>query len=346
MSRGWKIVVGIFIVLFAARVAAPPILLNQLNKKLANFSPIYKIHIGDLDLSLMRMAYRLERATISFRSNDHVFLKANAIDVGIAWSELLHGRILASVEANNVVADLTHELLEKTKSTKESSKQDAKAAVETLFPVKVSRVTLNDGAIQFGDFLGAPEDPRWRISTIQGSLANLMPGPKAPYTFFTLQGRIMESSTLKSAGRAKRDKDPVEWEVDAEIHDFDLKQSNELMRKYVPLTFTKGTLDLFAEAKSTDGHITGYVKPFFKEMFVIGNAKDFKNLKHFAVEIVAAIGNFILRREATQTVATEIDFYEENGKFKVDTGKALKKAIQHGFDRPLSKAVEEKVNLD
>jgi hypothetical protein len=349
MGRVGKIVIAVLLILLLIRVAAPPIILSKLNRKLEEISSTYRLHVQDLDLSLLRMAYRFEGATARVKASNHLLFKADAVDVSVSWSELFRGRILTDISLKNVFVNLTKEVIERTKTMAPADKQVATQSVHRLFPLRISRIKLENGTVQFGDFVDGSQDPRWRISAIQGAIANLTNltnRAKAPLTYVTLQGRLLASSVFKSAGRVNRNVQPIAWELDAEVRDFDLKQTNELARRYVPLTFTAGHLDLFTEVKSTGGKIRGYIKPFFKNVHVLGNSRDFKNLKHFAVEIVTAIGNALLRRSDTQTVATEIAFFEDHGQLKIDKGKAVAKAVQHGFREPIPKGIEEKINID
>jgi hypothetical protein len=127
------------------------------------------------------------------------------------------------------------------------------------------------------------------------------------------------------------------------VRGFDLKQANPLVYQFVPLTFTSGTLDLFAEVKSQNGRLKGYVKPFIKKMHVVGNKKDFQGVKHFLVEVATAVGNAILRRSKDDSVAAKIEFYSDGGKIKVKTEKAMATAVAHGFGQPLTESLEDLV---
>lgn len=333
------------VLLIAVRILAPPLILKQINKGLAEASPVYAMHIDRLHLSLLRMAYRFEGLQAKLKSDDTIFAEVEWIDVSIAWSELFRGRVLTDVVAQNGRFILGPKVIADSKSPEAKPKEDAKNVADSLFPVRVSAITLRQSAVQFGEFLHQPDSPLWRIANINAMVTNLTPTLKVPFTFFTLRGTMLDSSVLKLAGKAKRLDDPLAWEVDAELNDFDLVRANPLLVLAIPLSFSAGHLDMYSEVRSEQGKIEGYVKPFFKKAHVIGDKSDFKGIKHFAIEVVAAIGNAVLRRSKDETLATKVPFYYEGGNLKVRTDVAIDKAIDHGFGKPISKGLEDNVNL-
>lgn len=89
--------------------------------------------------------------------------------------------------------------------------------------------------------------------------------------------------------------------VDGEMRGFDLTTGNHFLKSKVPLTFTKGKLDLYAEAQSTNGTIEGYIKPFLKNIDVVKTKEDFKGPKNWFYEIVTAVGKLGLRASDTKS---------------------------------------------
>jgi hypothetical protein len=78
----------VLVLIILIRIALPPLALKVINEGLESQSPIYQAHISDLDLSFLRMAYRFEGVDIMQKSTKRVFLKAQAIDVSVAWRDL------------------------------------------------------------------------------------------------------------------------------------------------------------------------------------------------------------------------------------------------------------------
>jgi hypothetical protein len=337
---------AVLAILIAAHLLAPVFILRKLNAHLAEFSPVYSAHIQSLQLNFLRMAYKFRGLEARLKSDHRRFLKIDEVDVSIAWRELLHGRILTDVVVNGADAVLTHKLFANSQAPEATPKEDAGHLADELFPLRISRVELRHSAFQFADLIKQPESERWKVSGIEGRVINLNPSREVPLTFFTLQGSMRESPLFKLAGKAKREAKPVAWKADLEMRGFDLKAANPIFLKILPLSFTAGKMDLFAEALSKGGEIDGYAKPFFKNIHMIGNKSDFKGLKHFGVEILTVIADFILRKPDDKTVAMRVPFKMAGGKLKVDQAEALSTAIDHGFGDPLRKSVEDRYDLN
>lgn len=102
---------------------------------------------------------------------------------------------------------------------------------------------------------------------------------------------------------------------------------------------------MYAEARSIDGKIDGYVKPFFKKIDVVANQENFAGVKHFAVEVVAALANLILRKSDDKSTAARIPFNTGPDGFKVDTSRIFPTAVHHGFQGGLEPGIEDQINL-
>ncbi len=338
--------VGAFVVLaLFIHVVLPPFLLKEVNSHMKTFSPVYAIHVGSLDISILRMAYRFNDMEAKFKKDGSTFFHIDSVDVSIAWRELFHGRVLTDVVANGGWFFLTKNLIEGSKTPEAKPKEDAKHVAKKLFPVRVARIELHESTFEFADLIGQPEVKRWRVSGLEGKILNINPTPNNPFTFFNLKGNMLDSAVLKLAGKAKSLEEPLAWKVDAEIHDFDLVAANPLLLKLVPLTFTAGRLDAFSEIRSQHGNLQGYVKPFFKKVHVLSAKEHYHGFKHFAIEIATALANVVLRDSQDKVVAAKIPFHREGDSLKIDKKDALATAVKNGFKEPLSPTIEDNLSL-
>jgi hypothetical protein len=323
----------------------PLYVLGRLNNYLETFSPVYGGHIQKMEMSVLRMAYRFEQGRLIFKKDGHTFLNLRSADVSISWTELFHGRILTDVVFEQAEVFLTKELIEGSKGPEAKPKDSAKEVADTLFPIDIARLELNNSSIEFSKLIGESDSTLWRISDVRGKALNVNPTPQNPLTFFTLNGTILKSSIFKLAGKMRRSDQPMAAEADVEVHNFDLVAANPILLKYVPLTFAKGKLDLYSEVLSEKGEVHGYVKPFFKNVQVIASKQEYKNTKHFFMEILVAIGNSILRKRDDKTVAAKIPFHSEKDHLEFDESYSLSTALEHGFDESLVEGIEDNVNL-
>lgn len=330
--------------LIIARILAPSIILAKLNSYLASFSPAYAIQIKDLDLSIIRGAYQFENLTATLKKTGQPFLTVEKVDVSVAWREIFRGRILTDVIAETANFVLSKDLIEGSKSAQPVN--DANDVADTLFPVRVARIELRDSSFQFAQLMGDSENRRWRVTSVDGSIVNFTPTATSPTTMFNLKGTMLESSVFKATGKAFRLNKPEAWDVDGEVREFDLVAANPMLKRLVPFTFTSGHLDLFVEAKSENGEMHGYLKPFFKKVDIVEQKEKFVGMKHFFVEIFAALGNLILRKSDDKSTAFVVPFRTASGKLKVDTGNILPTAIEHGFNGGLGHYGEDRIGIN
>ena len=223
-------------------------------------------------------------------------------------------------------------------------KKEATDVKETLFPVSVDTFDLQRAQIVFEEYPSLDESSRLKIENINGQINNLTPTKNLQVSSFNLSASLQGSSDMSFIGELNMFKKPILWDVDVEMKNFDLSKLNPVLVRKMPLTFTKGRLDLYVEAKTDGKIIKGYVKPFIKDMDVIANKEHFKGIKHFGIEILTAIGNLILRDSESKSVATYFDFtYDKT--FNMDTGQGISNAIEHGFSKKLPPGIENKYHL-
>lgn len=331
---------ALIVVLIAFRMILPSILLYQANKYLSEFSPTYYLQMEDLDISIIRGAYRFEKMTGKLKGDEKTFLSIKSVDVSIVWREFFRGRIVT-----DIVTDNLDFLFLKDMSKLSNPKKEAKDVKDTLFPVSVESVDLRRAQIVFEEYPSLDETSRLKIENINGQITNVTPTEKRQVSAFNLSGSLQGSAATHFIGELNMFRKPLLWDVDIEMNNFDLSKLNPVLIRKLPLSFTKGKLDLYAEAQN-DGNkvIKGYIKPFITDIDVIANKENFKGIKHFGIEILTALGNLILRDSNNKTVATYVDFTYD-GTFNVNTSQGISKAIENGFSEKLPAGLENKYHL-
>lgn len=317
--------IGLFLL---GRAVLPQYLLKKTNEYLANFNPNYSLQLEDFDLGILRGAYQFQGITGKLKDKSKKeFLNIKEVDVSIAWKEIFKGRIVSEI----VIKDGDFVFIKNIKKLT-TSKEKQKDAKETLFPMKVHKLEVRNTDVTLDEYKDIDGKGKMRIADINADAFNLTPDQENPKSRFFITAKVLETSSMKIDGDLNLLKKPVEWNLDAQAKGIDLPKFNPILKDKLPLTFTEGTMDLYAEAKSTGGKVKGYVKPFMNNLDIVKNeGEDFTGIKHFGIEILAAVGNLILRDETKgRSVATQVDFTYD-GKFNVNTGKAVSKALKHGF---------------
>ncbi|MGE3760217.1 MAG: DUF748 domain-containing protein, partial [Pseudobdellovibrionaceae bacterium] len=347
-----KILVGVGLLVVAALIAVrmilPQVVLKNINAYLDTHSKVYWAHMDDLDFAIWRMAYNFKGIQAKLRANEKPFVSIKEVDVSLAWRELFRGRILADVVVQEARLFTAPDLFTAMKQMGEEGAErnvNEPSLKDKLIPFRVDRVIVRGSSFEFAPNSESPEAERFHFSNIDARVSNITPRENEKI-LGTFKGDLQKSSKLKGVVELRKSKETMDWDFDAEARQFDLREANPLLSKMLPLTFTSGELDLFAEAKSEGGRINGYVKPFFKKVDVVASQENFKGPKHFLIELGAAAGNLVLRRAKQKTVATKIDFSKDPGsEFKIDSNGTLANAIEHGFDQEFAEGIEDEVKL-
>lgn len=344
--RKKKFIVPLSILLFlvAVRIALQPVLLGYINNKLRTFSPEMEGRVSDLNIAIIRGAFGLEGLTMKLKEADHDFLRVEDADLSLAWREVIKGNLMADVMIAGVDFTFDDRLPEALKKTfpEEEGKKDAPREQP---PIRISRVDWKDVDIVYPSDKAYTNRGPFRLSDVEGRITNLFADSETPRSFFHAKGKGSGTSTFKAVGSANLKADPVEWDIDAQMRNFSLVSMNQFLLNKVPMTFRKGTFDMYAEVKSEEGKIRGYVKPFMVDVAFIKEDENFKGVKHWLVEVAGAVGNWVMEAKRSKTVATKVPFTYDGKNFAIDTSKAVGDVIQHGFDQEISPGIDSSMTM-
>lgn len=324
----------------------PSLVLHGLNSYLADFSPVYYATVGDLDLAFYRSAYRFEDFELSLKSNGRRIFYAEAIDVSLAWRELLNGRVLMDVDVFGPDVRLSNDTLKVMASNKDRNKSEADALRKKMLPVSVETLTIRYGMFSYSVKDDAPVNELLHLAEVHGTAVNVTPENEDTPMSFQLSGRPPGSSKLEVKGEALPLREPVAWDVDAKLTDLPMRKVNSVTQALVPITFNGGILDAYAEVKSEEGRITGYVKPFLEQLDVIGDQVDFSRPTHAVIEGAGALGGILLKNTGSDSVAMKLEFQgKAGGDIEFKTMEALKSSIENAFEG-LEPGVENSIRLE
>ncbi len=342
--RKKKIIIplGILLVLVALRIVMQPFLLGFINKKLADFSPEIEGHVDGLNIAIFRGAFGIEDLTMKLKKADKKFLTVKEADVSLAWREIFKGNLMADAMVDGVNFTFDERL---PAALKKSVPPEDKSEPKKQPPIRISRLDWKNVNVTFPTDKAYTNEGPFRLSGIEGRVTNLFADTDTPRSFFHVLGRGSGTSNFKAIGSANLLADPLEWDVDAQMQGFTLSSMNRFLLRKVPLTFTKGNFDLYAEVKSEEGKIKGYVKPFVEDLDFMKTNENFKGAKHWLIEVAGAVGNWILEAKRDRTIATKVPFTYDGKKFAVDTSKAVSNVIEHGFDQELSPGVDGNMTM-
>jgi hypothetical protein len=345
-QKKFIIPVGIILVLIAFRLVLPPVMLTVMNNQLKDLSPTIEAHVEDLDLSILRGDIMLSSVSASIKRSGKHFFMLDSVDASMNVRDLLRGDLVADVVVDQADFTYSDELMEAVERHVELTPVDPRPRKEIIedIPVRVGRLDLNNSTMRLEGYPALTEEQGVLLRDISGRITNLLPTEELPKTLMQMQGKLLGSGEVKTIGEAKLLEEPLRWSVDSEILKLDLTELNQFLLDRVPLTFTQGRLDFYSEAKSEDGTVTGYLKPFVKDLEVTGGEKDFQGPLHYIIEVITALGNLALRTDGV--TATRVPFVFEDGELQAETGEAIGVAFQHAFQQEITRGIENSINLN
>lgn len=336
-QRRWIIAFSVIAFLVVFRMVLPTVVKISLNNYLkGDFSPSLSAHIDDIDLAILRGVYSAEDVTVSVKKMNKKFAEVKSVTASLAWRELFKGNVQVDVLIKEADINYFNAVIPAVQEHLASSPKQKDPLV------RIARVDVQKSLVRTDMFPELTREQGEVFKNLELRATNVTSSSEAPLTPFSIQGILLGSGQVKVEGDANLYSDVLKWTVDSEIREFNLTALNQFLKKRVPLTFTKGKLDLYAEATSEGGPIKGYIKPFVKGLDVIRTKEKFVNTRHWLIELVTALGNVVMKSD--QTMATKVSFTFDK-EFKPDNNKAISKAFKHGFLQELNRGIENSFDL-
>ncbi|MCC2678583.1 MAG: hypothetical protein K0R29_1159 [Pseudobdellovibrio sp.] len=341
----WLIIV--VLILIVVRAALPSIALNQLNSFLGKKMENYEGHIDDLDLSLYRGAYQLQGFVIKKRnSKEEPLLSIKELDLSLAWRSLTHKHLTMDVVITEGKVRLIDSDDEKKKQFgNDESKQNWYDVFKKIIPIKIESLKMHNSEIEFNNFDLKAKVPV-TLSKMELEAKDLRSRKSEELSPFHFTATLQKHAPIKASGNLDILKPFPEGDVDFEMEKFDIASINSLLRAYVPVDITKGQVSVYSEIVSEKAAIKGYLKLFLKETDVIAPKQKYKGIKHFFIEVGAAIANFFLKNPKTKDVAMKMPFEYKNGDLNASFSEAFWSAVKnsekgephlkHGIDKSLT----------
>lgn len=163
------------------------------------------------------------------------------------------------------------------KAIKGATKRAAKAVSTPSDASKVSVViqSLEVTKSNFG-FVNATVAPRYRlfVDVTAASLHDFSNGKRRKDVPMTLDGRFMNSGTLRVRGSIRPDRDGPDFAVSLQLKDVEITTLNKALLAHGDLDVVAGQLSVFSELDVRDRVVNGYVKPLVTGLDVYDPSQD------------------------------------------------------------------------
>ena len=156
--RTAKILLILLVLIVAVRLALPYVVLHFANKSLAGMDGYYG-HIKDIDLAVIRGAYKIDSIYInkedSVSGKQTPFFASKVVDLSIEWKALFKGSIVGEMVFQGPYLLFTKDKVEPKEVVKDSA--DFRKVLDKFMPLNINRCELRNGKIQYRDFGSTPK---------------------------------------------------------------------------------------------------------------------------------------------------------------------------------------------
>lgn len=339
----WILAIGLVLVVF--RLLLPSLCLHFINKTLAEKLGNYTGHVEDFDLALYRGAYQLQKLEIKKKVGKlPPLLRVGEIDLSLNWPALLRKELAGDITIEEAIVQIADSKSEEKKQFgTDEKKSHWQSVFDLLIPISIESFKVHRSAIYFtNEDLKVPVPIR--LEKIEFDAQDIRTKAKNMASPFQLTAELQGTAPLWVKGTSDILSTPLRADLDFKLVQFQVQSANKLAQHYIPLDFTAGRLDVFGEAATAKGRATGYIKFFFKDGDIIAPKQKFSSIKHFFIEIVTAVGNWILKNNETKKVAARIPFKYDGKKFDVDASDAFWSAVKNSHDQ-LKPNIENSISL-
>lgn len=348
MKKRYKIVIVVLAVLIVLRLLLPTIVLNFLNKSLANMKGYYG-QIEDIDIALYRGAYKIKKLYLNkvdtITQEQTEFVKIKQTDLSIEWNALFNGKIVGEIYLEEPSVIFTKEKVETKQVIQDSS--EFKKVFEQAMPLSVNKLEVLNGRIGYRDFTSKPnvDVKLTELYLLAQNLTNsteetdILPSP------VKMSATIYEGQLTMDMGLNLLADDPT-FDMTAELKNTDLVLLNEFMQAYGKFDVNKGEFGLYTEFAAKDGGFKGYVKPFIKDLDVRG--KEDQNdgfLQKTWESIVGGVG-VVFKNQKKDQLATKVPIEGNFNNPDVNILEAVWQVLKNAFIKALMPAVDQQININ
>ena len=333
--------------LILIRIALPYVLLHFANNRLAHMKG-YNGHIADLDLALLRGAYRIDQFhlekvdTTTFEETP--FIAAHIIDLSVEWGALLDGGLVGELVIEQPKLRFTKDKAEPGDIQKDTT--GLGDLLKDFMPLRINRLELHDGRIEYADEGSKPplELALTDVEALAKNLSSVADGAQL------LPAKINATALLYGGATTfNMALDPLSqqslFDMDLTVENMDLPKVNDFFQAYADFDVNKGTLSMYTEMATRDGAFKGYVKPVIKGLDVLGKEDRKDNILRKLWEGIVGTAGDILTNPKKDQVATKVTLEGRLDGPEVRTWPAVIQLLRNAFIRALEPAIDREISI-
>ena len=316
-KRKRYIILGIIILaLIILRLMLPMLVKKYVNKSLSTI-PGYYGHVEDIDISLWRGAYVIDKLYLNKTdgASQVPFINLAKTDISVQWKSLFKGNIVSEITLTK--PEIIY-VFEDHEADAEAELDDWTKVLTDLVPISINRLEITNGKMAFVQIVPDPTIDL-HIHSLNATATNLQnvidKDVKLP-SKFKLTGKSIGNGNLDVEGKLNLLKAIPDMDISLSLEDAEITAFNDLLNEYAKLDFEKGSLSVYSEVAIADGYLKSYVKPLLKDSKLIGPEDGFFEK---IWEGFVGFFKFVLKNQETDNVATKIPIEGDLNDSSVDT---------------------------
>ncbi|GLU52107.1 DUF748 domain-containing protein [Dyadobacter frigoris] len=338
---------GFIILIIVVRLILPYVVLHLVNKNLATMKGYYG-HVQDIDLSIIRGAYKIDSIYLNKKDtltlNQTPFFAASIIDLSVEWKALFRGSIVGEVVLNKPMLRFTKDKVEPKDVARDSSA--LKKLLDDFMPLQINRCEVNQGRILYIDQgVNPPVDLQMtNVHILAENLRNSYDSTIVLPATVNADATIYEGKLTFHAKANPLANDPT-FDMSAELKNTNLVKLNNFFQAYAKIDVNKGSFGLYTEVAAKDKKFAGYVKPFLKDLDVLGKEDRRDNLLRKMWEGLVGTVGVILKNQKKDQIATKIPFQGNLDSPRTNVWYALANILQNAFIHALQPSIDNDISI-
>jgi hypothetical protein len=348
LSLKTKVVLSIILVLIIIRLLLPRIMLHYANKTLAKI-PGYYGHIEDIDIALYRGAYKIDNFFLdkldTIGPGRTHFISSGIIDLSLEWKALFHGKFVGKL-----MFDKSDLYFVKDKSEIKQVKKDTssfRTLVDDFMPLKINRFEIFNGTIHYVDKTSKPPVDLKLSDThiLATNLTNVYDNKTELPSTVEAEASAYDGS-LKFNMKLNALASQPQFDLNAQLTNTNLVKLNSFFKAYGNFDVNKGAFGLYTEMAADNGRFKGYVKPFIKDLDVVGPEDRNNSFFQKAWETIVGAAGFVLKNHPKDQIATKVSIQGDLKDPQTGTLDAIWLVLFNAFIQALVPGIDNQISLN
>ncbi|WP_129641764.1 DUF748 domain-containing protein [Peristeroidobacter agariperforans] len=343
----WLLAIAIILIVgVAIRAALPTLIRDRVNEQLQALED-YDGHIEDVDLSLIRGAYRINNIEIVKTGSGQPvpFFSSDRIDFSVEWRSLLRGSLVSEGEFFGPKLNFVQAENEQQSQTGKGVNWTDR--FEQLFPFKFNTVRIHDGTVTFTAPGISTRDAikATRLEAEVSNLTNVVEKDKETFADFRADAQVLDGGSAKVSGSVNPLEDKPTFDVNLQLRNVKLPQVNPWLRQYIKADAEAGDFELYLELAAADGKFKGYAKPILENVNIYSSEEPEENVLKRIWEGLVDFAANVLENDDKEQVAARIPFTGTIDNPKTSILETIVSVLHNAFVGAFARSLEGSISV-